>query len=73
MGGRIPAHFSSEKRRRWCLLTYYICEVCGLYHTGRRPPKQCKRCGSAELEKVQIADPDFNAMMKAVQTIGRKN
>ncbi len=53
-------------------MTYYVCENCNLYHTGRKPPRRCERCGCESLEKIQVNDPDFDFIMKIAKSIGKK-
>lgn len=53
-------------------IVYYVCEDCNLYHSGRKRPVHCDRCGSTELEKVDIKDQDFNFVMQIVQKMREK-
>ena len=40
-------------------IIYYVCSDCNMYHGEKKKPAQCRRCGSTDLERVRIDDPDF--------------
>lgn len=53
-------------------MTYYVCKDCNLYHTGRKKPAKCDRCSSADFEKINVTDKEFNFVMQAVMSIKPK-
>ena len=53
-------------------IIYYVCSDCNMYHGEKKKPAQCGRCGSTDLERVRIDDPDFNFVMGVVQKMRKK-
>ena len=53
-------------------IIYYVCTDCNMYHGEKKQPAQCRRCGSADLERVRIDDPEFNFVMGVVQKMRKK-
>ena len=43
-----------------------------MYHGEKKKPAQCRRCGSTDLERVRIDDPEFNFVMGVVQKMRKK-
>lgn len=59
-------------RKEMMFITYYVCDVCNLYHPGKPRPQTCDRCGSTKLSRVVNNDPDFNFVMQIAMNMKKE-